>query len=406
MSLLLNRKYGSRLECLHAIAKYLYYKYQSNSLSFSLNDIKFDEFSEITVHNYCTLLSEQLGFKFCPFLDNPLNESKCYATQSLKSDSTKSKAVSDIGGSLEALGIIVRNNLGKYSFTRSGITWINLDFYSEEWTEKTTELVKSYGPIIGFLFDILLEKELKGEIILKNLYIGYPLTQEYALNNSQLVKLDHGTEKDTNTRTRTRLTSWSLATGLLKEVGSIITNIPQIQNREILNSDRFNLSKLEITPKLLELFETKFYVENPLSYERLNKAVASRRENGMDIIRQETLRLNKKILDRRFAICFVLNEMSKKDRMINWNEFLYNLELKKEHFVDPYSYNNFTNIIASEMSIAKLVGIPFKVKLYNNETYIIPLTIINENILSLNVDQNIINISKEIFQNLKNKGAL
>ena len=103
MSLILNRKYGSRLECLYYILKSAYYKFNTNK-SFSLSDLKFDNTDIYNVHQYCQLLIDVLDRKCCPFLNNPLNNSKCYATQSKISDSTKSKAVSDIGGSLEALG--------------------------------------------------------------------------------------------------------------------------------------------------------------------------------------------------------------------------------------------------------------------------------------------------------------
>ena len=40
-----------------------------------------------------------------PYLVNPLNLSKCYATQSVDSDSTKSKAVSDIAVHLKLLAL-------------------------------------------------------------------------------------------------------------------------------------------------------------------------------------------------------------------------------------------------------------------------------------------------------------
>ena len=103
MALLLNRKYGSRLECLYYILTSCYNKFGTSNV-FSLKDLKYDDDDSKNVHQYCQQLQNILGRQCCPYLNNPLSLSKCYATQSVDSDSTKSKAVSDIGGSLEALG--------------------------------------------------------------------------------------------------------------------------------------------------------------------------------------------------------------------------------------------------------------------------------------------------------------
>ena len=117
MSLLLNRKYGSRLECLYYILKSCYAKFGTEK-EFALKDLKYDEDDKYNVHNYCQLLQDCVGIKCCPFLVNPLNDSKCYATQSIYSDSTKSKAVSDVGGSFEALGFTKKFTKNKYKITK------------------------------------------------------------------------------------------------------------------------------------------------------------------------------------------------------------------------------------------------------------------------------------------------
>ena len=77
MAMLLNRKYGSRLECLYYILKSCYAKF-GKSRSFKLNDLKYDDDNENNVHNYCNLLVDCVGQSCCPFLKNPLNLSKCY----------------------------------------------------------------------------------------------------------------------------------------------------------------------------------------------------------------------------------------------------------------------------------------------------------------------------------------
>lgn len=153
MAILLNRKYGSRLECLYYILKSRYQKYGKNSF-FSLSDIKYDDNDPYNVHNYCSLLIDCVGKRCCPFLQNPLNISKCYATQSVESDSTKSKAVSDIGGSLEALGFITRTG-NKYRISDSGEQWALSSFDSKAWHDIALKGVLSYGVVVGFIKKIL-----------------------------------------------------------------------------------------------------------------------------------------------------------------------------------------------------------------------------------------------------------
>ncbi|HJB78678.1 MAG TPA: hypothetical protein H9767_04230, partial [Candidatus Nosocomiicoccus stercorigallinarum] len=95
MAVIVNRKYGSRLECLHTILKQI--ELNSKSYNFTFNDLKYDSEKKYTVMDCCPLLKENLGRRYCPYLENPLDDSKCYATQSINSDTTKSKAISDVG---------------------------------------------------------------------------------------------------------------------------------------------------------------------------------------------------------------------------------------------------------------------------------------------------------------------
>ena len=71
MALLLNRKYGSRLECIYYILQSLYAKYNTTK-EFKLGDIKFDEEDINNVHHFCQLLLSLpiLNRKCCPYLDN------------------------------------------------------------------------------------------------------------------------------------------------------------------------------------------------------------------------------------------------------------------------------------------------------------------------------------------------
>ena len=111
MALLLNRKYGSRLECLYYILQANFKNYGKNS--FTMSNMKFDK-DKVNITETCQLLCTKLNRKYCPYLENALNQSFCYATQSIYSDSTKSKAISDVVRSLEALGFI--ESIEKNSF--------------------------------------------------------------------------------------------------------------------------------------------------------------------------------------------------------------------------------------------------------------------------------------------------
>ena len=174
MAILLNRKYGSRLECLYYILQSCYQKFGTTKL-FELNNIKYDEDDEYNSHHFCNLTTNVLGISCCPFLTNPLDTSKCYATQSLESDSTKSKAVSDIGGSLEALGFIKRVGSNSYQVTESGKNWAKSDFSSREWEDLARKGVLSYGLIIGFISALQYQPRV---FSLSDIYLGYPRTDE------------------------------------------------------------------------------------------------------------------------------------------------------------------------------------------------------------------------------------
>lgn len=209
MALLLNRKYGSRLECLYYILKSVYAKFGTDH-EFALKDFKYDEDDDNNVHNYCQLLCTVVGRKCCPFLVNQLNSSKCYATQSVDSDSTKSKAVSDVGGSVEALGFIYRSSRNKYKITKDGEKWVKTDFESEEWEELARQGVLSYGVAVGFLSKI---QELPDVFTYQGLNLSYPNTTEmveYKDDNGNVITINLSTnsQRDSNTRTMSRLIAW------------------------------------------------------------------------------------------------------------------------------------------------------------------------------------------------------
>jgi len=388
MALLLNRKYGSRLECLYYILCSCYSKF-GTSVPFSLKDLKFDEDDEYNVHNYCNLLIQCVGYNCCRFLNNPLDSSKCYATQSLESDSTKSKAISDVGGSLVALGFITPINSRNYKITESGERWVNSDFESEEWCNIARQGALSYGVLIGFLNKL---RNLNDEFNYTGIYLSYPQTEEQVEfvcedGVTRIINLSTDSRRDSNTRTITKIIGWCVTTGILipKTRNNINTayNLPQLRFRDFVNLDELTVRNYEKTDICRNIFNNKPYVSNPLSFKRLHKNVGSIRENGSDDLRNATLLNIPKILKRRYVFVKVLNYCSINNLELDFNALVNIMTRYEEHFFSPG--NNYFEIMESESEIADITGIPFEI---NNKGLLVPLTILNEEVLDEDVDDN------------------
>ena len=363
MAILLNRKYGSRLECLYYILQSLYSKFGTND-QFALKDIKFDDNETSNVHHYCQLLIPVVGRQCCPYLDNPLDTSKCYATQSVVSDSTKSKAVSDIGGSLEALGFIERISKRKFKISAKGEKWVNTTFDSKEWEDIAREGVLSYGVAVGFLSRI---DECKECFSTKGLYLGYPNTIETVDytdkdGNVYSVRLSTDSQRDSNTRTMSRLIAWFVAVGLIEPIGvqGGDSALAHIRYRDFINEEELTIRRFKKTELCKHVFDEKFLVRNPLSYTRLHKNVGSLRENGGEIVREATLANQSKILDRRYVFVYALNLYSMNKQALNLKVLVEAMKAHSERFFS--SGNDAYQIMLSECEIADIAGLPFEVE--------------------------------------------
>lgn len=395
MALLLNRKYGSRLECLYYILKSRYNKFGKSN--FRLQDLKFDENDENNVHQYCNMLKENLGIKYCPFLNSPLDDSKCYATQSKKSDSTKSKAVSDTGGSLEALGFIERLNNDNFKITNIGEEWCKTEFGTKQWEKIALEGVLSYGVVLGFLHKA---NQLPGDTFnYLDISIGYPGIEETAKWKGKTVTLSTDSKRDSETRARSRIISWLLSVGLLdteKKVDN--NNLYHLKYRDIVNAPRLSIRKYRKNDLFKKIMNKKIYVKNPLSYQRLNKNVGSLREHGSKMVREATLKYNDRILNRRYLIVFLLNKASKKEKNLNILNVIEEMKKYSEKFFIYPNLNNINEIILYESDIAFIVGLPYKVK---DNSILIPQTKINEDVLSQGAPIEVKNIANKIWSNLE-----
>lgn len=398
MAILLNRKYGSRLECLYYILKSCYAKYGATQL-FNLNNLKFDLEDEHNVHEYCQLTTDLLGIKCCPFLVNPLDSSKCYATQSVESDSTKSKAVSDIGGSLEALGFVERIGARQYRITQEGAQWVHSDFFTAEWEDIARKGVLSYGLAIGFLAVI---RDLPEIFSSAPIYLGYPLTEETVLyqddhGNTHVVELSTGSERDSVTRTKSRILGWCISVGLIEPVDKNANfghSLAHLRYRSFLNQKGLTTRKFKKTPLYNSIFLSKRHVANPLSYDRLHKDVRALRENGGEILREATMHHNPKIINRRFVFTYVLNVCSKQNKDLDFEALVECMKPYGEYFFTPN--NDAYAIMSTESQIADFAGIPFD----EVNGKLRPLTTIDEGILCENAPAEIVRLAKRIVSKM------
>ena len=401
MALLLNRKYGSRLECLYYILKSVYAKFGTDH-EFALKDFKYDEDDDNNVHNYCQLLCTVVGRKCCPFLVNQLNSSKCYATQSVDSDSTKSKAVSDVGGSLEALGFIYRSSRNKYKITKDGEKWVKTDFESEEWEELARQGVLSYGVAVGFLSKI---QELPDVFTYQGLNLSYPNTTEmveYKDDNGNVITINLSTnsQRDSNTRTMSRLIAWCVTVGFIEPIGveGDDSELAHIKYRGFLNSAELTVRRFRKTELCKDIFDSKFLVKNPLSYSRLHKNVGSLRENGGEDVRRATLEYNENILDRRYLLVYALNFYSRKNKPLDLDLLIETMEDHADFFFS--SGNDAYQIMQTESEIADIAGIPFE---EDSDGDLLAKTIIDVDVLSEDAPDRIVKLAKKIIEEMEKK---
>lgn len=399
MALLLNRKYGSRLECLYYILTSCYNKF-GTATAFTLKELKYDGNDEKNVHQYCQQLHNILGRQCCPYLTNPLNLSKCYATQSVDSDSTKSKAVSDIGGSLEALGFIIRIAKRKYKVSAEGEKWVKSSFSSSEWEDIARKGVLSYGVIIGFLNKIA---ELPDDFTYQGLYLSYPHTTETVLYTdpngvSRYINISTDSQRDSNTRTMSRLIGWCVAVGLIEPKGVTGTASPlaHIKYQDFLNKEELTVRNFKKTALCKSLFEHKLKVANPLSYSRLHKNAESMRENGGEDLRNATLQNKQKILDRRYVFVYVLNYYSKKNQALDFEKLVHAMEKHSDSFFA--AGNDASAIMESECEIGDIAGIPFTIE---NDTMFVAKTTIDEKVLNEDAPAASIKLAKKIIEEME-----
>lgn len=242
--------------------------------------------------------------------------------------------------------------------------------------------VLSYGPLVGFLSKL---KDKTDIFSYSGIYLGYPKTEEnvqYTDENglTKMIHLSTDSQKDSNTRTVSKIIAWCVCTGILypqTQSGTDLNEtLPHLKYRDFINQERLTVRRFEKSETVKHLFDTKFLVNNPLSFSRLHKNVGSIRENGSEDLRNATLENITKILNRRYVFIKVLNYCSKNNISLDFGKLVDTMEKKSDSFFS--AGNKAFDIMASECEIADIAGIPF------NETdngLLVPLTMINEEVL-------------------------
>jgi len=366
MSYLINRNPSGRIICLHSLISYLYAKFKTEP--FTLNDLKYDNQSKYNIHQKCPLLIKlpSIAFKICPYLENPLSNAKCYLTQSIQEDKQKSKSVSDTFNALEGMGFIKRVDKGGM-ITQAGIEFVSEKFESEKTLLRIKEGLLSYGPFVGFMYEISQKTKTINRPQIK---LGYPVTNECIDFNGKKIVLSTGSQQDTITRTRSVLFIWAVTSGFLLPEGiekPRDKNSWHIQMMPYVKSKKWVINKFDIEiPK--ELFAKKLLVKNPLSYNAMTKSTKALRERNQEEERRLTLKYEPIITNRRFALVYGLAKKSEINQKLNFEKYLK--ELKKYPNLFVVNAEDFERVMEIELDICSVCGIPYT----RDKADLIPLT--------------------------------
>lgn len=384
MAYLINRTPVARIRCLHALIKLIRYCYGKKV--FHMGHLLYDR-NKVNIHQFCDLIKKDssLDIKYCPFLNNPLSEAGCYLTRGVKEDTTKRKEISNSVNSLDGLGII--NRIGReLQLTSFGNEFAITKFVSYKWLILLRKALLKYGPMVGLLYQIYTTR--KKIFNVSYLKVGYPDAGEFIIKNGKTIKISSGSKRDSNTRTKSTLLAWAVTAGFIAPTSfdtKVKERTSQIDANEYIlrpiRNEAFYVKKYFPDQIFIGDFET----ERPLDYVNLSKNIGALREHGQEMSRTETLKLKDIILNRRFAITYLLNKAFTKKCNL---DFLKTVSfLKKESSLFIINKDNFDNVMKIESFIAYMAGIPFA-RLDNN--ILRPLTGVNEKILCLNAPKKVV----------------
>jgi hypothetical protein len=388
MSRLINRKPASRVDCLHSLMKLLNNEFGTKT-AFSMNEAKFDK-TKVNIFNFCPLLISDLnlGFSYCPYKTNPLDKSACGLTNSVVTDSTKQKEVSNTLNALEGLGFL--NKLErKFVVTKDGKKFAEASIDSSELTEIFRSGCLRYGPFVGMLAQLASNSGLK--ISSEDIFVGYPKTVENTIWNGTHIRLSVDSAKDSDVRTKSCLIQWAVASGFLFESSRGESVRPQIDYRDILNAEKRSIRTWSINKARVNQFFSKINrTERPLDYDNLTKNVASLRENGQSVQREITMKLDTIVKNRRLAICWALNHAAMNSDSLDVSGLAALLATQPELFV--INEDNFSSVVIEECVVGFAAGIPY---LNEDGNRIRPICSVNLEILCANAPEEVIRFLTE-----------
>lgn len=379
MSYLINRNPPARLQCLHALCKFIHAKYNTTE-SFKMSDIKYNQ-EVLNIHSFCEILieDEHIGINYCRYKENPFNVSGCSLTNGVLDDTTKSKEVSNTVNCLHALGLIDRTG-NDLKLTQSGAIFSETEFFSNEMLPIIRNSILKYGPIVGMLYQIRnLNKE---EFDTKEIKIGYPSPFETLSYRGEIVQISSGSEKDSNTRTKSCLLAWATTAGFISPTDLLATydeSKPHVSSSSYILKTSRNGRKYKVKFMPNYLFNGSFVTDRPLDYKNLTKNIGALREHNQDLIRELTLKVEPLIQNRRFAILYLLNKAFIKKETLSLKKLVSFLLSYKELFV--FNHESFNETIFEEVFIAYTAGIPFSII---NDDELLPNNGLNIAELSLN----------------------
>ena len=389
MSYLINRNPPARPVCLHAICQFTATKFSTDQI-FNMKDIKFDQ-NSLNIHNFCKILEKHNSIKdlnYCPYKENPLDESGCALTNGVYVDSTKQKEVSNTINALHSLGLFERRNK-EIRLTNLGLRFAKSEINSETFLSIFKESILKNGLMIGLLGQIYIEN--KKSFKTEDIFVGYPNTgKEYVNHDDERIIISSGSEKDSNTRTKSCLLAWG--TWLNFFYPKDLKNTPIADKRNYVLQKNRNRRDYLIDEFPFFIFEKEFITEKPLDYNNLTKLTRALRENNQQNIRKVTLEVEPKIKNRRLALLHSLNDAYKKNRLLN----IKNLITKMRSFPDQFIVDeqNFEDIMFEEIKIGFAAGIPFRVI---DDSNVRPLCGLNMQELNLNAPNKTLKIIKQIL---------
>jgi hypothetical protein len=329
----------------------------NTSNSFRFSQIKFNP-NEKNIHSTCDYLTknQNLGIQHCRY-KAALDQSGCSLTNSVDIDTTKSKEVSNTFNSLHGLGLVTRSDTGTVTLTKLGKKFAETDFNSVDMHPIIVKAVLNYGPMVGLLGQILEKKS--DQFDTSELVVGYPVTEEKVTYKGSRITISSGSEKDSNTRTKSCLIAWGISAGFFKpdSLASYDAKIAHIKSATYVLSDKRGQRKYEVL-EIPKITNNNFCVNRTLDYSNLTKNSKALRENNQAEVREATMQSTAVIQNRRFAILYLLNNSFIANKSLSIEEIVDFLKVKPELYV--LNSSELKKVVTIEIEIANSAGIIVK----------------------------------------------